>query len=247
MANELEKDFYADSFGKKKTAASAHKMNRTGKGRVLLPMDYLKGKRRKEYMQPTYTKTEDLSIPMNLTSFKKLSRANQKLQLEIWGNVYGHSSATIGKVLGVSQGTAYRILVDAGLMETFKQKYKAMMDDKSEAGKQARTNKKRALALATGAGAGVEAATTAVCDEPVTDVKENENAPQAAQISADDVAAEIVPDAVVEDAAPENDAGKADELSPALVLDVVLPGAFAKAAMMALADGKTYRVIVQEL
>ena len=137
MTSELERDFYKDCANKKRTAYGVHKKNRTGKGAVKLPSDYLSRKEMKELMNTEIT-TEDLSLPMPLKSFYKLSAKNQKLQLEIWGNVYGHSSATIGKLLGVSQGTGYRILAKLDMTESFKAKYAEESEDKDKRKEQTR-------------------------------------------------------------------------------------------------------------
>lgn len=99
-------DFLKNSADAKRIAHSAAKMNRTGKGAVRMPSDYLNREDKKKYMEPTMLSTADLSAPMSYKQFKKLRPENQKMQLEIWGNVYGHSSGIIGKIMGCAQGTA---------------------------------------------------------------------------------------------------------------------------------------------
>ena len=122
MDKDARRDFYTSSADAKRIAHSAAKMNRTGKGAVRMPSDYLKKEDKKKYMEATTISTTDLSQPMPLKRFKKLRPENQKMQLEIWGNVYGHSSGIIGKIMGCAQATASAVLRQHGLSEVFVQK-----------------------------------------------------------------------------------------------------------------------------
>lgn len=128
MKSEFEKEFYNDCADKKRAAYGIHHKNRTGKGAVRLPSDYLQRKELKELMNPAVL-TEDLSSPMTLKAFRKLSVANKKTQLEIWGNVYGHTSTVIAKILGVGDSTGYYLLKKNGLMESFKEKHEEEQKD----------------------------------------------------------------------------------------------------------------------
>lgn len=161
MTSDLEREFYQDCADKKRAAYGIHNKNRAGKGVVRLPSDYLSKKELKELMNSAVL-TEDLSLPMPLASFRKLSAANKRTQLEIWGNVYGHTATVIGAVLGTCHSTGYYLLQKAGLTESFKEKY---AEEKKNPEKRKEQKLRFAKAL------GIDAVPT---PQPVKDILEDE-------------------------------------------------------------------------
>ena len=230
-------DFLKNSADAKRIAHSAAKMNRTGKGAVRMPSDYLNREDKKKYMEPTMLSTADLSAPIPYKRFKKLRPENQKMQLEIWGNVYGHSSGIIGKIMGCAQGTASAVLRQHGLSEVFVQK----MHEDSVSGKRKEQKMNLARILSD------------VVKEPVDVLP----APAESTADAASKPAEPVSVAVQQTTPPEPQNVVQTPQSVSVnspdngqfcntVLDVKMEGRFIKGAVQGLDDGKTYRIVIQE-
>lgn len=124
MDKEIQKDFYEHSATQKRIANNVHKKNLAGRGPMKTTVDFMSGEEKKKYMEAKMVNQIDLSTPMTRKEFRKLRPENRKLQLEVWGNVYGHTSNAIAKVLGCSQNCAYKYLNETGLMGVFKEKRK---------------------------------------------------------------------------------------------------------------------------
>lgn len=237
MDKDARRDFYTSSADAKRIAHSAAKMNRTGKGAVRMPSDYLKKEDKKKYMEATTISTTDLSQPMTLKQFKKLRPENQKMQLEIWGNVYGHSSGIIGKVMGCAQGTASVVLRQHGLSEVFVKK----MHEDSVSGKRKEQKMNLARILS-------DATEEPVVVSPVSAeaVKEPENKPTEPVWVAAQQTTPPEPQNVVQAPQSGPDVSPCGEQCCNTVLDVKMEGRFIKGAVQGLDDGKTYRIVIQE-
>lgn len=227
-------DFLKNSADTKRTARSAAKKNRTGKGAVRMPGDYLNKEDKKKYMEPTTLSTTDLSAPMPYKRFKRLRPENQKMQLEIWGNVYGHSSGIIGKVMACSQGTASLVLRQHGLSKVFVEKCE--QDVAAGKIKEQKMNLARIL--------------SDVVKEPVAVLP----APAESVAEAADKSSAPVEAAVQQTTPPEpQNVVQAPQSVPDVlpccttVLDVKMEGRFVKGAVQGLADDKAYRIVIQEL
>ena len=237
MDKDARRDFYTSSADAKRIAHSAAKMNRTGKGAVRMPSDYLNREDKKKYMEPTKLSTTDLSAPMPYKRFKKLRPENQKMQLEIWGNVYGHSSGIMGKVMGCAQGTASIMLRQHGLSQAFVEKRE--QDAATGKIKEQKMNLARILS-------DTEKEPIEIPDVSPEPVSEPDNKP-----------AEPVSVAAQQTTPPEpqNVVQTPQSVSVNLpdngqfcntVLDVKMEGRFIKGAVQGLDDGKTYRIVIQE-
>lgn len=230
-------DFLKNSADAKRIAHSAAKMNRTGKGAVRMPSDYLNREDKKKYMEPTMLSTTGLSAPMSYKQFKKLRPENQKMQLEIWGNVYGHTSTIIAQVMHCSSSTAYCLLESHGLSKVFVAKHK---DDKLTGKiKEQKMNLARIL--------------SDVVKEPVDVLP----APAESTADAASKPAEPVSVAAQQTTPPEPQNVVQTHQSVSVnspdngqfcntVLDVKMEGRFIKGAVQGLDDGKTYRIVIQE-
>lgn len=237
MMDDARWDFLKNSADTKRTARSASKKNRTGKGAVRMPSDYLNREDKKKYMESTMLSTTDLSAPMPYKRFKKLRPENQKMQLEIWGNVYGHSSSIMGKVMGCAQGTASVMLRQHGLSKVFIEKYE---DDKlTGKNKEQKMNLARILSDAvkepvavppTSAESTADAANKPA--EPVSVSAQQTTPPEPQNVSQ----------------TPQRtpDVSLCVEQCCNTVLDVKMEGRFIKCAVQGLADNKTYRIVIQE-
>lgn len=235
MWSDARKDFITSSSDAKRIARSASKKNKTGKGAVRLPMDCFDKEGKKKYMEPSTITTTDLSAPMPLKAFKKLRKENQKMQLEIWGNVYGHSSGAIGKVLGCAQSTAYDYLRESGLTDSFIAKAKE--DTETGKCKERKMNLMRLLA-------DKERGQSLDSQSSSGTVSNAENNPL-----------ELVPFEMQQTTPPEHqnvsqttqNRSRYDETIRDCVLNVTMEGRFIKGAVQGLEDNKTYRIEIQEV
>lgn len=165
--NDAERLFYEDSaekakIGRARFAKHPHKGGR----RARFPSDMLRGKEKREYMKAGELTMQDLKKPITYAEFKKLSDANQKMQLTIYGNAYGFTSVAISTVLGCSQNAAYSLVKKAGLLEQFRQKRKEATPEKKK-------QQKRALELATAKAENVPAMAGSAVN-PETNIQEPE-------------------------------------------------------------------------
>lgn len=230
-------NFLKNSADAKRIAHSAAKMNRTGKGAVRMPSDYLNREDKKKYMEPTMLSTTDLSAPIPYKRFKKLRPENQKMQLEIWGNVYGHSSGIIGKIMGCAQGTASAVLRQHGLSEVFVQK----MHEDSVSGKRKEQKMNLARILSDTEKEPIE--NPAVSPEPVS---EPENKPAEPVSVAAQQTTPPEPQNVVQTPHSVSVNSPDNGQFCNTLLDVKMEGRFIKGAVQGLDDGKTYRIVIQE-
>ena len=101
--NDYEYVFKQDVKAKKSTAQSARKMNRTGKGAVKFPSDYLTAKEKKKLSGPVTT--YDMGRPMTWKEFRKLPDDIKRAYIEGLGDKYHASTPMLAKMFNVSPST----------------------------------------------------------------------------------------------------------------------------------------------
>lgn len=92
--------FYTDCAEKKRIARSTASRNRTGKGAVRMPSDYLS--RKEVESMSGEVKTYDLSKPMTWRQFKKLSDDLQRMYLESLDEKFKPTTGMLSEMFGIA-------------------------------------------------------------------------------------------------------------------------------------------------
>ena len=116
--NDYEYVFKQDARSKKITAQSARKMNRTGKGAVKFPSDYLTKKEKEKLNGPV--NTYDMGKPMVWKDFIKLPDDIKRAYLNGLADKYNPTADMIAQMFCVSKTTVDRMRADLKVKSTIK-------------------------------------------------------------------------------------------------------------------------------
>ena len=113
LMNDYEYTFKQDSKEKKSIGASARKMNRTGKGPIKFPSDYLTPAQKKKLNGPC--NSYDMGKPMSWQDFLKMPEDLQRLYLQGIMDKFHPSQRALAELFGTSKGMIAGKLKEFGI------------------------------------------------------------------------------------------------------------------------------------
>ena len=106
--NDIEYELKKDIREKKNIGRSYKNMNRTGKGPLRFPSDYLTKKEKKKLNGPVAS--YDMGKPMSYAAFNKMPSEMQKLYLDGIIEKFHPTTKTIAELFGINPGSvSYRM------------------------------------------------------------------------------------------------------------------------------------------
>lgn len=114
--NDYEYEFKQDIKEKKSVGRNSRYMNRTGKGPIKFPSDYLSNKEKKKLNGPVIS--YDMGKPMSYADFRKMPEEMQKMYLEGIVNKFHPTFRTISELFGIGESTLYYRMKQLGVKTT---------------------------------------------------------------------------------------------------------------------------------
>ena len=114
--NDYEYEFKQDIKEKKSVGRNSRYMNRTGKGPIKFPSDYLSNKEKKKLNGPVVS--YDMGKPMSYADFRKMPEEMQKMYLEGIVNKFHPTFRTISELFGIGESTLYYRMKQLGVKTT---------------------------------------------------------------------------------------------------------------------------------